>query len=115
MTATLTYSVESLEHDDATVRILHLANGDSLTVAAHPDTYDNYCLSCECEAAPLAMVTVLNSEEWEYANDDSQSYCPLCLDTDMCHEDDADSILRERYMDAEADRRYHEAKDEGWL
>jgi hypothetical protein len=61
----------------------------------------------------LAMVTVLNPEEWEYASDDSQAYCPLCLTGDMCHEDDADDIMRQRAMDDEGDRRYHEAKDEG--
>lgn len=108
---TATYTTENLDHDDASVRILHFANGDTVTVANHPDTNDNYCLSCEDTAAPFAMVTVLNSEEWEYADDDSKAYCPVCLESDMCHEDDAESILRERAADDDADRRYHERKD----
>ena len=115
-TTALQYREESLAHDDASVRILHLANGMTMTVATNPDTDSNYCLTCHRIVVPLAVVTVIDSEQWDYPADgnEGRALCPLCLETDLCREADADAVLGERAADADADRREQERKDEGW-
>lgn len=99
----------TIAHDDPTVRVIDLG-GDPVTIADDPDSGERFCLYCKAEVKPYVRIVILNSEEWDYADDDT-AYCPTCDDSDLCRVEDAEDTLRERALDAEADYRYSAWKD----
>lgn len=111
------FTLASAHHSDATAAVVTFANGESITVADSPDHADTmYCADCEGYSTPVLRITILNDEEWDYA-DASAADKPLCS---TCYGEElyddvyaAEEEMAERAYDNEADRRYHEWRDEG--
>jgi hypothetical protein len=112
-------TIRTLAHDDTTVREVTFDNGTVIVVANDPDSIPTaYCLDCEAEILPVVQVTVLNSEEWDYAPEAwdrahrfTVSLCPECFGTDICRADDVDQIQYDRMLDAIAEVREQARKD----
>ena len=112
------FTLTSAHHSDATVATVTFLNGDTLTVADAVDHADTmFCADCESDTTPVVRVTVLNDEEGDYADATAadKPLCSTCYGDDLFADAyDADDALAERAADEEADRRYHERKDEGF-
>jgi RNase P subunit RPR2 len=112
-TTTATVTVTTVAHDDTTVRtVTYTRYGHTVTVADSPDHGRMFCADCNHDVTPVVAVTVLNNEEWTYDSsaDDTLILCGECYNEDV-FADEAEAA--EYAADADADRRYHERKDEG--
>ena len=112
------FTLTSMHHADATVATVTFVNGTTLLVADAIDHADTmYCVDCESDTTPVVRVTITSDEEWDYADGTAadKPLCSTCYGDDLFADAyDADAALDERAADDDADRRYHERKDEGY-
>lgn len=107
-----TMTTTRVAHSDTTVR--RTANGVTFAHDESTRFGTTYCLECHRETEAVVLVTILNDEEWDYADDDYSTHCGACLSDRVCDPQDAEHEEREMAEDAAAEYRYDSLREREW-